>query len=288
MLTTRRDFLLFLPVHVPNLKAVLSYYSSTVFSSSELDTHVSDEGASGLGNSLLFSMLFGVFLQISNYRAPTLRAQVSANKQTSTCGTTHPPPLSSQPGRFPWDPGEEFLYATMAKDDGEELLYTTMAKGDRGMRRDEDQNKEERMLISLFPDPGYFLAGGIAGAVSRTATAPLDRLKVYLIAQTSATKDTKDAVKSGQPVKAVKHAARPLRDAVVELWRMGGVRSLFAGRINQSGVFSSAKSSGNGLNVIKVMPESAIKFGSYEVRLCYMTFLFQTLLIGVGNQEAHG
>lgn len=35
---------------------------------------------------------------------------------------------------------------------------------------------EEFVLSSIFT--GYFAAGGIAGAISRTATAPLDRLKV--------------------------------------------------------------------------------------------------------------
>jgi len=104
-------------------------------------------------------------------------------------------------------------------------------------------------------DSGYFLAGGLAGAISRTATAPLDRLRVYLIAQTDVadvSKKIAGAVSEGNAVQAAKKAARPLRDALRALWRAGGMRSLFAG---------------NGLNVVKVLPESAIKFGSYEVIL---------------------
>ncbi|EPS40204.1 hypothetical protein H072_5976 [Dactylellina haptotyla CBS 200.50] len=104
----------------------------------------------------------------------------------------------------------------------------------------------------LYESIGFFIAGGAAGVVSRTATAPFDRLKVYLIAQTDA-QDAKEAIKTaalkGEAKDMVKSAARPMRDAIRALWNAGGIRSLFAG---------------NGLNVVKVMPESAIKFGSFE------------------------
>ncbi|KAI5813331.1 mitochondrial carrier domain-containing protein [Pyronema omphalodes] len=103
-------------------------------------------------------------------------------------------------------------------------------------------------LVSwLWPGLGYFFAGGVAGALSRTATAPLDRIKVFLIAQTR--KSAVDATVKGQAAIAAQQAARPLADAVASIWRNGGIRSFFAG---------------NGLNVIKVLPESAIKFGSFE------------------------
>ncbi|CAA7052762.1 unnamed protein product [Microthlaspi erraticum] len=75
----------------------------------------------------------------------------------------------------------------------------------------------------------YFIAGGIAGAASRTATAPLDRLKVLLQVQKTDAK---------------------IRDAVKTIWNQGGVRSFFRG---------------NGLNIVKVAPESAIKFYAYEL-----------------------
>lgn len=130
-------------------------------------------------------------------------------------------------------------------------------------------SKKEALLTDLLPDPGYFLAGGIAGVVSRTTTAPLDRLKVYLIAQTGVTEEAVQTIKEGAPVEAVKKASRPLINASRALWRMGGVRSLFAGKLTWQLDKFSLILQGNGLNVIKVMPESAIKFGSYEVlRLC--------------------
>ncbi|XP_055827724.1 calcium-dependent mitochondrial ATP-magnesium/phosphate carrier protein 2-like isoform X2 [Solanum dulcamara] len=75
----------------------------------------------------------------------------------------------------------------------------------------------------------YLIAGGIAGATSRTATAPLDRLKVVLQVQT-----TRASIGS----------------TVREIWKDGGVLSFFRG---------------NGLNVMKVAPESAIKFYAYEM-----------------------
>lgn len=75
----------------------------------------------------------------------------------------------------------------------------------------------------------YFIAGGIAGAASRTATAPLDRLKVLLQIQ-------KTDAKIGEAVKTI--------------WNQGGVRGFFRG---------------NGLNIVKVAPESAIKFYAYEL-----------------------
>ena len=87
-------------------------------------------------------------------------------------------------------------------------------------------------LTFLLPDPGYFAAGGIAGVISRTATAPLDRLKVYLIANTGNVKDSLSAAKKGDAVQAVKQVGRPLIDATKELWRAGGVRSLFAGMLS--------------------------------------------------------
>lgn len=75
----------------------------------------------------------------------------------------------------------------------------------------------------------YLIAGGVAGATSRTATAPLDRLKVVLQVQT-----TRASIGS----------------TVREIWKDGGVMSFFRG---------------NGLNVMKVAPESAIKFYAYEM-----------------------
>lgn len=80
--------------------------------------------------------------------------------------------------------------------------------------------------------PAYlinFIAGGVAGAVSRTLTAPLDRLKVLMMTGNV----------SGQTVGQ-------------------GLRSIYA----EGGFVAFYR--GNGSNVVKIIPESAMKFFTYE------------------------
>lgn len=75
----------------------------------------------------------------------------------------------------------------------------------------------------------YLIAGAVAGAASRTVTAPLDRLKVILQVQTTRTS---------------------LMPTIKSIWKDGGLRGFFRG---------------NGLNVVKVAPESALRFYTYEM-----------------------
>ncbi|XP_072297453.1 mitochondrial adenyl nucleotide antiporter SLC25A24-like [Eucyclogobius newberryi] len=75
------------------------------------------------------------------------------------------------------------------------------------------------------------MAGAFAGAVSRTGTAPLDRIKVFM--QVHASKSNQIGLVGG------------LRQMITE----GGLKSLWRG---------------NGVNVLKIAPETAIKFMAYE------------------------
>lgn len=93
----------------------------------------------------------------------------------------------------------------------------------------EPLRRKKIRLTDLVPNVGYFAAGGLSGITSRTATAPLDRLKVYLIAQTGSATETIKAAKSGAALQATKHGASTLWNACRDLWAAGGIRSLFAG-----------------------------------------------------------
>ncbi|CAH6721195.1 truncated non-functional calcium-binding mitochondrial carrier Sal1p-1 [[Candida] jaroonii] len=114
---------------------------------------------------------------------------------------------------------------------------------------------------------GYFLAGGISGVVSRTCTAPFDRIKVFLIARTdlsstvlhSRKEIAKHITSSGKhtiletietmdlPIQ--KTIRSPIIQAARTIWKQGGFKGFYVG---------------NGLNILKVFPESAMKFGSFE------------------------
>jgi len=76
----------------------------------------------------------------------------------------------------------------------------------------------------------HLVAGGIAGAVSRTCTAPLDRLKVLL------------QVHGGRKQTSI-------LDTFRYMYQEGGLKGLWRG---------------NGINVIKIAPESALKFMAYD------------------------
>ncbi|KAJ5102044.1 hypothetical protein NUU61_004266 [Penicillium alfredii] len=231
--TEWRDFLLFLPLHSPSdLHAVLSYYTATGNLNPEGDVHINDLQGLGTDHSFLNRYLLVIHNLLYNllslhalaFLFPSAHAQTS---QTSKLGTAFGNEFVSFDGDFEleWLPIPRTVAMWMS------LRYY------------------ERKLTENTPQLGYFIAGGIAGVVSRTATAPLDRLKVYLIAQTGVKTTAVRAAKEGAPLAAAGSASRTLVDALKELWQAGGMRSLFAG---------------NGLNVLKVMPESAIKFGAYE------------------------
>ncbi|XP_044051160.1 calcium-binding mitochondrial carrier protein SCaMC-2-A [Siniperca chuatsi] len=77
----------------------------------------------------------------------------------------------------------------------------------------------------------HLVAGGGAGAVSRTCTAPLDRLKVMM--QVYGSRTNSMCIMTG----------------LTQMIKEGGMRSLWRG---------------NGVNIIKIAPESALKFMAYE------------------------
>ncbi len=83
------------------------------------------------------------------------------------------------------------------------------------------------------PIVASFIAGGVAGAVSRTVVSPLERLKILLQVQSTGQTEYKMSI----------------RKALAKIWREEGFRGMMAG---------------NGTNCVRIVPYSAVQFGSYN------------------------
>ena len=78
-----------------------------------------------------------------------------------------------------------------------------------------------------------FLAGGVAGAVSRTVVSPLERLKILFQIQSVGRTEYK----------------LPVGQGLMKMWRDEGWRGFMRG---------------NGANCIRIIPYSAVQFSSYN------------------------
>lgn len=266
--------------HDSQLQAVLSYYDSVVNVTPEGDSLVSDETLEGLGtdelsSSSLFYSLFGSLVRVASPLPPaTIPPGSPAAPAQDNDPTTIDADLKTDAVQVLSKPGANAVAS--ADEDGDSIPHHTTqrrrlvaakptrlepSKPTQSTQRVGDGTSEQLMeeppqssagvesrpqkkfkLTDFAPDPGYFLAGAIAGGVSRTATAPLDRLKVYLLVNTSTSSETAvAAIKQGRPIAAVKNALRPISNAVKDLFRNGGIRSFFAGELRLGGLIVTSR-----------------------------------------------
>jgi solute carrier family 25 (mitochondrial phosphate transporter), member 23/24/25/41 len=92
---------------------------------------------------------------------------------------------------------------------------------------------ESAKIIFSEPVAAAFVAGGVAGAVSRTVVSPLERLKILLQVQSAGRNEYKLSVWKG----------------LVKMWREEGWKGFMRG---------------NGTNCVRIIPYSAVQFGSYN------------------------
>ncbi|TKA73996.1 hypothetical protein B0A49_03887 [Cryomyces minteri] len=106
------------------------------------------------------------------------------------------------------------------------------------------------------PVVASFIAGGVAGAVSRTVVSPLERLKILFQIQSVGREEYKLSIWKG----------------LAKMWREEGWRGFMAG---------------NGTNCIRIVPYSAVQFGSYNF---YKRFFENTpgANLGAGQRLACG
>jgi len=108
-----------------------------------------------------------------------------------------------------------------------------------GLLSPQESSNRYRVLLD------YFIAGGIAGAASRTVVSPLERLKIIY------------------QVQGTQRQYVGVIPSLSKMWKEEGIVGMFRG---------------NGINVVRIMPYSAVQFTSYETFKKFFTSNGQTEL----------
>ncbi|CAE6419940.1 unnamed protein product [Rhizoctonia solani] len=93
--------------------------------------------------------------------------------------------------------------------------------------------KRSRIPFLSAQTASYFVAGGVAGAASRTVVSPLERLKIIMQVQPTGPNS----------------AYQGVWPSLLRMWREEGWRGMMAG---------------NGINCLRIVPYSAVQFTTYE------------------------
>ncbi|KAI0702892.1 mitochondrial carrier [Cytidiella melzeri] len=157
-----------------------------------------------------------------------MEGDVTLSAEDMSINRPYHPPVKQEAPQTPVD------YEAYDLDDDDDL-------GDDDFYHHEEEEHHNWLLGSTAAK--FLLAGGIAGAVSRTCTAPFDRLKIFLITRSP------DAGGTSLSPQAPVRGAKAIASAITRIYAEGGVRAFWTG---------------NALSVVKILPESAIKFFSYE------------------------
>ncbi|EJU05998.1 mitochondrial carrier [Dacryopinax primogenitus] len=201
-----RDFLLLLP-RTPSVSEIFQYY--------EVCKYLGDDGR----GSARVNMEGDVSLSAEDRPPAKHHGRIAQGPIESGTGSEASPPISRD----------------MEPTDGQISVSDVIGEG-------EEEEEEHETWLGGSMALKFLFAGGVAGAVSRTCTAPFDRLKIYLITRKV------DNVGSWM-IPTRSHGVTVIANAMRGIYLESGLLGFWIG---------------NGLNVVKIFPESAIKFLSYE------------------------
>jgi hypothetical protein len=125
-------------------------------------------------------------------------------------------------------------------DQVEEGGHTPFQASITNSMQDEEEEEEEESAVSTAFLISYFVAGGAAGATSRTVVSPLERLKIIMQVQPKAAKGAAGS----------KGAYSGVISGLNKMWHEEGFKGFMRG---------------NGINCLRIAPYSAVQFSTYEI-----------------------